>query len=296
MRPTSTMMPFDVSINFPTRQQIENIHVRPNGHLLLSTLNSGNFLTLDPYAVLPSPEVVISLPNVTALTGISTINEEANIFAVCGGEHVSFGFVDGIMALFIVQIVVDAENREHGVVLDRIPVNASLNGMASLPTKPHVILVGDSTGGNAGVIGVNTRTHEVGIAINDPALGDYQNYTNSSKGTFGRFPIDGDGSKVGDAEILATIPDFPPSFRNTYDDFALDERGNAYVSLHSFACVKITPGGEQMLWIGGMGDFADVLKLTSAAVSRDGRLVYVATGGTTVGSTVLGGQVLEIGI
>ncbi|CAG8960808.1 hypothetical protein HYFRA_00002345 [Hymenoscyphus fraxineus] len=134
---------------FPLKTAIDSIHERPNGHLLLSTLNSGDFLTLDLYAVSPTPKTTL--------------------------------------ALFIVQIVVGAANRDHGVVLDRIPVNATLNGMASLPTKPKEgILVGDSTRGIAGVVRVNTRTREVDIAINDPALGTDQNGP----------PIEINGSKI----------------------------------------------------------------------------------------------------
>ena len=293
---------------FASRTAIENIHVRPNGHLLLSTLNSGDLYTLDPAAAAPTAVVVASLPGSTALTGIATVDAEANLFAVGGGEHISFGFVKGSMAVYVIQIPADSSS---GVILDRIPVDATLNGMTSLSATPYIVLGVDSVDGR--VMRINTRTRAVDVPISDPSLGpgdskfpigvngveirgDYLYFTNSAQGTFARIAIDVEGNKAGDVQVLATLPRLPGSMGNAYDDFTFDTHGNAYVAYHSYSFVKITPEGDQTVWVGSTENYTDVLEPMSAALSRDGKVVYLCTGGATVGTTVHGGQVLEVKI
>ncbi|KAK4615080.1 hypothetical protein CLAFUR0_08879 [Fulvia fulva] len=62
---------------------IENIVIRPNGHLLLTTFREGSVYNLDPNAASPVPELVAKLPGTTALTGIVQI--EYDTYAVTGG-------------------------------------------------------------------------------------------------------------------------------------------------------------------------------------------------------------------
>lgn len=62
---------------------IENIVIRPNGHLLLTTFREGSVYNLDPNAASPEPELVAKLPGTTALTGIVQI--EYDTYAVTGG-------------------------------------------------------------------------------------------------------------------------------------------------------------------------------------------------------------------
>ncbi|KAL8742041.1 MAG: hypothetical protein Q9190_005422 [Brigantiaea leucoxantha] len=271
--------------------------MRPNGHLLLTTLHSGDLYTLDPKS--PQPLIVASLPGATGLCGIATVDVRANIYAIGGGEHISFGFTPGTVAVWVVQI---GEN-DMGVVLARIPVNATLNGMDSLPAKPHIVLGVDSKGGR--VMRINTQTRHVDVAFDDPSLGpsptfplgvngarirdNHLYFTNSGQGTFARMPIDHDGNKVGNVEVVATLPQPPARADNAYDDFIFDHAGNAFVSLHSSSYVKITPKGDQSVFLNETGYSPGLIEPTSAALSLDGKTLYLSTAGTTVGTTVYGG-------
>ena len=304
LRPISTS-PLEEIFHFPPQKAaIENIHTRPNGHLLFTTLHSGNLYTLDPFINSPQPKIVASLPGASGLCGIATVDAKANIYAIGGGEHVSFGFTPGTVATWVVQIKEDGT----GLVLARIPVDATLNGMDSIPTKPYIVLGVDSKGGR--VMRVNTLTRHVDVAFNDPSLGpsptfplgvngarvrdDYLYFTNSGQGTFARIPIDQNGEKVGEAEVLATLPQLPARADNAYDDFIFDHSGNAYVALHSSSYVKITPKGDRAVFLNETGYSPGLIEPTSAALSLDGKTLYLCTAGTTVGTQVYGGQLFQV--
>lgn len=289
---------------FPDNTFIENIHLRPNGHLLLSTLSSDMLLTFDPASAKPSPKAVANLTGCTGLTGMATVG--LNTFAVSCGVHAKFSFDNNTMRVFVVQI---PDNSDSGVVLENISVPGTevLNGMASLPFKPYIVLSPDSIGGR--IFRVNTVTREVDVAFEDPLLGygndtvvavganglkifnDYLYFTNSGLGFFARVKIDRDGNRSGDIEIIARLS---VSATQAYDDFAFDYYGNAYVALHSYAVVKITPDGTQTIFAGGTDSSSLIKQPTSAAMSLDGKSIFVSTGGTTINGTVYGGQVIRI--
>ena len=289
---------------------IENLHVRPNGQLLLSSVSTNSLYTLNPKAAIPAPVIVANLPNVTGLTGIATLDESAGLFAVSGGIHFSMGFVNGSCAVYVVSL---PGNSKTGKVVDRISVDGILNGMVSLPAYPHIVLSADSVGGQ--IFRVNTRTRRVDVPISNPALlggggnpslpigvnglkifGSYVYFTNSGLGTFGRVKIDRKGNKIGKIEILARSAQDGGvvSRRNAWDDFDFDISGNAYVALHAYSFVKITPKLKQSTFYGGVGEYTTLWEPTAAAVSKKNpHLLYLATGGITINGTKHGGQLFE---
>jgi len=291
---------------FPNDTFIENIHLRPNGHLLLSTFSSGELLSLDPNAAVPSPTSVANLTGSDGLSGIATIGE--NLFAVTGGMHSEFEFANNSMNVYVVSL---PDDSNEGVVVDiiSVPNTQMLNGMTSLPAMPYVLLSVDSIG--ARLFRINTQTRLVDVALSDPSLGPGENasvplgangvkifngflyFTNSGQGTFARVKIDDDGTTVGDVQVIARL-EGAVNMGNAYDDFAFDEAGNAYVSLHSYSVMKISPDGTQTTFAGGSDMFFK--EPTSAALSGDGKSIYVATGGTTLDGVVYGGQVIQLTI
>jgi hypothetical protein len=128
--PLAPIVPRQLS-QFADGNNIENIHVRPNGHLLLSSFGTGNLFTLDPTAAVPSPLVIANLSGSTGLTGMATIDANAGLFAISGGVLTPFNFVQGSMAVYVVSV---PSNSNTGSVRSRISVNGTLNGMAVLPS------------------------------------------------------------------------------------------------------------------------------------------------------------------
>jgi hypothetical protein len=284
---------------FPETTFVENILVLPNGHLLLSTFASGDLLMLDPTASTPVPQKVVTLGDATGLTGIAPLGND--LYAVSGGLYLNFKFGEGSMHLYVVSL--DSETGQ-GTVVDSIPVpdTMMMNGLTALPRRPGTALSADSIRGR--ILRIDTVTKKVDVAIEDPELGlgsnplvplgvngirtrdAYLYFANSVLGTFGRIPIDDEGNKTGDVEIIARL-EGETGMHNAYDDFTLDRQGNAYVTLHSAWVVKITSDGAQSR-IAGEGITSQPFKdPTSAGLSNDGKSIYVSTGG---------GQVIQVGI
>lgn len=285
---------------------IENIHVRPNGHLLLSSVDTSVLFTLDPTARTPSAKPVVNLTDSSGLTGMATVGHD--LFAVSSGMHTDFAFVNNSMQVSVVHI---PNHSDRGRVIQTIPVPGTemLNGMAALPSNPSVVMSADSIGGR--VFRINTQTSEVDVAFEDPLLGfgnntlvplganglkirgDHLYFSNAGLGFFARVPIDSSGNKAGDIEIVARISG-TVGLTNAYDDFDFDEAGNAYVAVHSYSVNKITPQGVQTRIAGGTNSSSSFKEPTSAALSLDGKSIYVCTGGGTIDRTVYGGQVIQI--
>ena len=291
-----------------TSQLIENIHLRSNGRLLLSSLSSGDLFTIDSMAPSLSAKAVVNCPGSTGLSGIATIGPD--LFAASGGVHGSFRFDD--MQVYVVSVPGDSD--DSGVLLDSVSVPGAngLNGMAALPAMPPVVLSAGSH--DSCIYRINTLTRVVDVAFVGPLLGHgptfkfginclkifngYVYFTNSGQRTFARVKINDDGSKAGDVEIVARLAG-EPRIGHAFDDSMLDSDGNAYVTLHNNEIVKITPDETQTTFAGG-GDSTVFRNPTSAATSQDGKSIYIATAGATTGKApgemVFNGQVIRLSI
>ena len=288
---------------------IENIAVRRNGHLLLSTFRNGSVYDLDPNVANPEPQLVAELPGVSSLVGIAEIADD--VFAVGGGNRVpeGFGFIQGTMKVFRV----DMNKKDAGAgtsdvvaVVTDIPDTTGLNGMCALPGRPSVVLGADSKAGR--ILRIDTATGRVDAPIVDELLlpstdpnivplgingirvsGEYVYVTNSGLGLFGRVRITADGERAGEIERIAKIKN--PSKMSGYDDFAIVATGEgpprAYVALHPNTVQKIgIDDGTQTLFVGG-GESTLLKNPTSVALSGDGQKIYICSAG---------GQVVEVGI
>lgn len=283
---------------------IENLHVLPNGNILLSTLDSSGLLyIIDPDAAQPVATPTTDLPSffdITGITGIVWLRDD--LYAVSGGIHTSFAFEMGSMFIFLVAL-------KTKTVIDSIPVpdSACLNGLTAHPAHPHILLSADSIAGR--IIRINISTKVVSIALEDEALhpgkdapiplgingirarGESIYFTNSALGTFARMQIDEEGNKVGEIEVIARSP----SAKEIYDDFAFDSAGNAYVAAHPSSVFKIAPNGKQTLLSGGLGSSV-FHHPTSVALAKDENSIYVSTGGAFDGDPKTGGQIVQVWI
>ncbi|EPE35808.1 Calcium-dependent phosphotriesterase [Glarea lozoyensis ATCC 20868] len=288
---------------YPIPTFVENIHLLLTGSLLLTTFSSGSLLILDSSSVSPLPKPLITLPNATGLTGIARVGEDT--YAVSGGNHTHFAFEIDSMFVYIVRIGAD----EVGELVDMIPVPVvrMMNGMASLPSSPHIILSADSLAGT--IIRVDTRTRSIATLISDPALGPgnssvplginglkirdgYCYFTNSALGTFSRYAIDEEtGEKRGEIVVIARL-EGQVGMGNAYDDFDVDGEGNAWLAVHDRSVQKVSVDGTTTMVRGGEGV---VFRAPTAVVmAGDGKSFFLSTGGGVVNGVEYGGQVWSV--
>jgi hypothetical protein len=287
--------------NFSSYVDIENIALRPNGHLLLTTFDQGRLYTLNTSGRTHHAQLVASLPGATALCGITAIDHDK--FAIVGGIRGSYSYTNE--TLYIVDFTHNAVNPIIRTVA-RIPNAVMLNGMASLPTQPHIVLIADSRLGC--LFRVDTTTGISKITFRDDTLAaptnasipiginglkiarGYLYFTNTARGTFSRVPVSADGLKFGDVELIASL-DMSVS-GDDWDDFALDTDGVAYIAQPDNSIVRIQPDGQQIIVAGG-GETDDIIGPTSVQVGISG-VLYVTTRGGTVDGVTYSGQVVEV--
>lgn len=229
----------------------------------------------------------ITLDGSTGLSCIAALG--GGKYAISGGIHTSFNFQQGSMKVYVVSL--PAQNVPAAVI-DSIPVpdTRMMNGMAALPVKSHIILSADSLGGR--IIRVDTSTGEASIAFADAALGPSENnpthplginglriqghylyFTNLAQGTFARFPIDDDGNKTGNVEIIARL-EGDDKISQAYDDFTFDGYGNTYIELHPSLVNKISPDGKQATIAGNQTNLA-FREPTSVVMAKDSKPICV---------------------
>ncbi|KAF0318807.1 hypothetical protein GQ607_013939 [Colletotrichum asianum] len=280
---------------------IENSALRSNGQLLLTTFDNGSLYTLDTLTNGSRAELVTKLPGATAIGGIAATSVDR--FAILGGVRGNnYSYTDE--SVYIVDFS-DGESSKPTVnVVARLPNAVMLNGLASLPSKPHVVLATDSRLGSIFRIDTQTGATEVAITddlfaapanatipigINGIKIADgYAYFTNTARTSFGRVPITQDGYKAGDVETLAIA-----SGGYAWDDFVIDASGNIFAAQTQNALGQIFVNGTFVTVAGG-GDTTFIHRPTSVAVSEDNKTLFVTTGGNAVDGVTYSGQVLAV--
>ncbi|KAI0403954.1 hypothetical protein F4802DRAFT_598575 [Xylaria palmicola] len=288
---------------YPTA--VENLLSLPNGCLLLGTSANADLYYIDPEALYPSAQTVITLPGSTALTAFAALGDGS--YVVAGRVPPPAGFESPIQ----VHVIRLATGGDVNVTVDRtvaVPDTPSMEGMAALPNHPSTILGADAIGGR--ILRVDTADSSVSVAVEHEALkpGDkndatargvkglkvqdgYLYFTNAARITFGRFPIDENGTNTGDVEILACLDDMPDESA-AYGDFSFDSEGNAFVAVHPSSIHRITPDGAQSVFAGGAN--STFLEPTSVVLSNNGKSLYISTAGEDTGYPISGGQLLKV--
>jgi hypothetical protein len=134
-------------------------------------------------------------------------------------------------------------------MVTQIPDAEMLNGMASMPAQPHIVLIADSRLGS--IFRVDTETGDSGVVFEDETLkapvyaslsigvyglqilGTMLFFTNSARNIFGRVGVSGDGRV-----------------------FAFHGEGNAHVAQSDSANARIRVDGRQRIVAGGGDSWA----------------------------------------
>ncbi|KAJ5804168.1 uncharacterized protein N7518_000471 [Penicillium psychrosexuale] len=290
--------------NFTSSINIENSQLRPNGHLLLTTFYEAHLYTINPLARNPQAELVAALPGATALTGIAAVGHDK--YAVVGGVRGSYHYDNE--TIYTVDFSKNATNPTIQTVA-HIPDADMLNGMASMPSQPHILLIADARLGSIFRVDITTGVSKVVLkndALAAPAnssmpiginglqvVGGNVYFTNSALNIFARVAVSEDGETFGRIQVIAQLVREAGDTDSDWDDFAIDASGNAYVAQPSNAIAKITPDGTQSVVAGG-GDSLAFIGPTSVQIVPGGKLAYVTTRGGDQGGVSYGGQVVAL--
>lgn len=280
---------------------IENSALRSNGQLLLTTFDNGSLYTLDTFANSPQAELVTKLPGATAIGGIATIGVDK--YAIVGGIRGNYSYINETI------YTVDFSGNVSTPVVEtvaEVPDAIMLNGLASLPSYPHVILASDSRLG--AVFRIDTQTGASEIAFEDalftaPAnattplginglkvYGGYAYFTNTGQYIFGRVPISEDGYATGTAEVV-TYAGLSTGY--DWDDFIIDSKGNVFAAQTPNAAGQIFLNGTYATLAGG-GNSTWFHRPTSVTIAEDRNTLYITTGGNTVSGITYSGQVIKV--
>ncbi|KAI0149377.1 hypothetical protein BJ166DRAFT_602136 [Pestalotiopsis sp. NC0098] len=263
-----------------TGVNFENSIVRPNGYLLLTTINNGSLYEIDPSSASPEAHLVATFGGANVL-GISSIG--ADKYAIAGGFSSSSGGVGGPGGytngtIFTVDLSTNSTLPLAGSPAVTIPDSQLLDGLTSLPASPHVILATDALQGVVYRADMTTGSAEI-VAADDAFAGSpgingikirdgYAYFTNTAARMYGRFAISEAGDQEGPVEIIAEDA--------SSDDFALDAAsGAAYLGRQESpaAVVRVLPDGTKQ----DVAAAANMGRPCSLDITLDGRTGYVTT-------------------
>ncbi|KAF4637640.1 hypothetical protein G7Y89_g449 [Cudoniella acicularis] len=295
---------------------IENIAVRSNSQLLLTSLSVPTLFTLNPLLPTPNASIIHTFPTNTSLSGITEISPD-NFVVVTGIWDLATARATlGSLSIWTVDFSSSPNsNSESPVVKNVANVTQStiLNGIVSIPSTP-LVLAADSAIGAVWVINTLTGTSSTSFSSplfqpgNASTLGQnlginglkihssYLYFTNSAQGIFGRVKINRGGEKVGEIEVLANVS---VATSGLYvDDFAIregSEEGTAWIATHPSQVVKVSlkDGTQEVI-----ANASLLLNPTSAAFGRGSagqeKTLYVTNGGEFSGSGLVNEGVVAI--
>ncbi|CAN8097113.1 unnamed protein product [Discula destructiva] len=278
----------------------ENAVLRPNGQLLLISLNEPYVYNLDPSAASPTPVVIATLPDVSGVQGIASIGGDK--YAVSGG-------VSGANSEYTNETIFTIDFTDsNGTVVPEFVLTETeaenFNGMLSLDSDLNVLLIGDSLLGRVWRVDLAAKTITsvieddlMAVPVNStvqPQLGIdglklwsnttsgqlYLYFTNVAALSLARVPITADATAAtGPAELVATFEN-----PDNWDDLAVAQSsGTVFGAMNPnyIAKVDIATGAVDIV-------------IDDAAISGGPTAVVLKGDGHTGWTFSRGGAVFEL--
>jgi hypothetical protein len=271
---------------FPNNTFIEDIAVRSNSDLILTSESVPTLFSVDPTVPSPTATALYTFPNTTGLSGITETSPD--VFALVTGIWDLANTRATNLAVWTINFNYPTPVIRHvtGIVNSTI-----FNGIAAVPGSNILILAADSAIGAVWRVNILTGNYE--IVFQDPLflpvgtapgtnLGingirtkeGFLYFTNSAQGIFGRVPINRFGGKAGPAEVISSI-EVPGGH---YDSFAFGREGSTWIATHPNDVVEVKADGSQV----DIKDETLLLNPTSAQFGRgsvaERRTLYVTNG------------------
>lgn len=287
-------------IVFPNNTWVENIAVRSNGNLLVTLLNLPEVWEVEPLS--GSAELAYSFPNANACLGVTEVGHD--IFALnVGNLSAPATGAPGSWSVWTLDYNTanPSSKKPTPKRITAIPPAVFLNGLATLPTKPGVVLAGDSFLGQ--IFAVDTIDGHYSVAIDVPEFkpnataalqfgvngikvhDGYLYFTNSLKSPLlASVQLSTNGTAAGPVKTIAKSAQYPVNSGFQADDFALDATAkHAWVATNlSNLIVRITIATGEQLVVAGEKSNPVVAGATSAAFGRNWynkHILYIVTDG-----------------
>ncbi|KAG5973244.1 hypothetical protein E4U56_005238 [Claviceps arundinis] len=316
---------------FPPGIWIENLAVRSNGNLLLTTLtpNASVYEVVNPSSKNPSTELRFTATSVDSFFGIAEL--QPDIFAVLGGNHTPTAGKKGEWGVWLANFTntntgndkIDSATIEPHLVV-KLPEAVLLNGASAVPGKPHLVMAADSARGLVYRINVNTgkvditqdlekmkpvpvsvphtdkgkgnNSTKVSIGINGVRIRNKHLYfTNSATHGLYRVQVRSDGSSSPSAfkTMVETMTVLDASFADDFDIGPGAQNTAWVVTNYNNSIISVSTGGDATLAAGGTGSPL-IPSDTSCRFGRtaaDDHVLYATTAGK-LGENAEGGKVV----
>ena len=313
---TTALLPTKIIYEAAPGTWFENLAIRPNGNILLTTLTSSGLYQVNPQLAKPTVSLVHNFNSSLWTIGITETTPDTFYVIAANGSlktltvapeshhlfRVKFNSYDSVPEISLAATIPDAGLLNGATTLNATTVLAadSHKGIIyaiNVLSGASTILISDPlmfpTAAPPG-IGIN------GIKIRRSFSGDTLYFTNGATNIFAKIPLSADGSAAGPATIVTHAPTGAG-----YDDFTFDQRGDAFLATgggNSIAEVTRDPVVQRI--VAGNINSTDIAEPTSAQFGRtfwDQETLYVTTSGglaipvqTVDGPVRVGGQVVAV--
>ncbi|KAG5933080.1 hypothetical protein E4U59_007070 [Claviceps monticola] len=286
----ASVLPDRLIHQFPPGIWIENLAVRPNGNLLLTTLkpNASVYEVVNPSSENPSTELRFTTTLVDSFFGIAEL--QPDVFAVLGGNHTPTAGKKGEWGVWLANFTntntgndsdsdSDNDKRNSLTIETRLAVKLHeavlLNGASAVPGKPNLVMAADSAQGLVYRIDVDTGKVDItqnlkkmkpmpntnkgnstkySIGINGVRIRNkYLYFTNSATRGFYRIKVKPDGSSSPSAykAALETMTVLDASFADDFDIGPGTQDTAWVVTNYNNSIMSVTTGGDATLAAGG---------------------------------------------
>ena len=300
----SASSPISLLYQFNETAKLENLAARSNGHLLLTSTDQAHVYSYDPRRNVTS--LLHKFPKSSSTLGI--VEAAPDVFIVAVGNYSAGPGEISVPGTFSVWSMDLNNNPEKPTVnkITAIPEAEALNGMTTIKGSSDLVLIADSWLGAIWRVNITsgsyskamehvlfTNSTSVSLGINGIQTCDETIYfVNSAQRLYGRIPINKTGGATAEPEIIAlTLPAV-----DAWDDFAVDCKGNAWITSHPNAVTQVTLGGRQRNFTvdDPKSDIQQPTALVFGRGSRDAEktLFVVTAGGTNPEKKQIPGQIL----
>lgn len=291
---TPIQLPHRLVTQFPVGTWIENLAVRSNGNLLLTSLtpNASVYEVSSPDSKHPHVKILFTLDSVSSLLGINEVSNDK--FAILAGNFTEKGGIKGTWGVWTADFTQTSAPKPKFVTA--LPDGLLPNGLAVVPGYQDLALISDSTNGLVYRVNLDTNTVQVSqdfpemkpnssnslpIGINGLHIHKgYLYFTNLATHTFFKIKVNQDGTTAGGAKVEAVTV----VSSTQLDDFIFgpDNEDTAWLATNADnSVVAVNSKGKTQVVAGGKGSDA-VPADTACQFGRnkgDGRVLYVSTGG-----------------